>query len=355
MSRKTGTYDIASLFAATNVTVNQFPGGAQEVARILAQDNAAWNASVTEMLGEFAETSSDRDAVGAGSGDGDMLEVDEYSQGPTQKDVAGALWQIPLRKFQYAVGWTKDYEEEAPASEFAIKNDRAQGADSRRTRYELLRAIFGPTNYSFVDLFKDNATLAVKAFINADSSAIPNGPNGEVFDGSTHTHYNSSATLTAAAVQATIDDVTEHRNGARVRIYINKADVTSFSALAGFFPLQLANIQLATNANVIVNPRLDTTRMDNRQIGSFNGADVWTKPWVPANYLAVIDIDAPVKPLRRRVKTTDRGLHIAGEVDVHPLRAQYIERYQGFGALNRLAVAVLKFNNASYSAPALSF
>jgi hypothetical protein len=176
-----------------------------------------------------------------------------------------------------------------------------------------------------------------------------------VFDGSTHTHYNASATLTAAAVQATMDDVTEHRNGAVLRIYINKNDATSFQALSGFLPLQLPNITIGDAAGLLANPRLDTTRLDNRQIGSFNGADVWVKPWVPQNYLAVIDIGASQKPLRRRVKTNDRGLHIAGEVDVHPLRAQYIERYQGFGALNRLAVAVLKFNNATYSAPALTY
>jgi hypothetical protein len=286
-----------------------------------------------------------------------MLEVDEFSQGPTQKDTGGALWQIPLRKFQFATGWTKDYEEEAPASEFAIKNQAAQGADSRRTRYEILRAIFNPTNYSFVDLFKDKATIAVKAFINADGAAIPNGPNAEVFDGSTHTHYNASPRRSPRPRSRRRSTTSPSTGTAPSSASTStRTDAASFSGAVrassrSSSPNITIGMRTATARDAA--PRHDAPRQPADRLVQRRRRLV--KPWVPQNYLAAIDIGAPQKPLRRRVKTNDRGLHIAGEVDVHPLRAQYIERYQGFGALNRLAVAVLKFNNATYSAPALTY
>jgi hypothetical protein len=71
--------------------------------------------------------------------------------------------------------------------------------------------------------------------------------------------------------------------------------------------------------------------------------------------LVAIDTAAPQKPLVRRVERNDRGLYIAAQVDVHPLRAQYSEHFYGFGAWNRTAVHVLKFNNATYSIPTLTY
>lgn len=353
MAPRTGTYDVASLLAANNQSAADF--GIDNIATVLSADNQNFSAQVTGALGDIAETSSDRQrAVGTSIG-GDMMEVDEFGQGPTQKDMPSYLLGFPLRKFQFPIGWTKQWEKNATPADFAIKNAAAQGADLRRTRYEIQRAIFTPTNSTFIDHLIDKASLAVKAFINADSTAIPNGPNGEVFDGSTHTHYDGSATLTAAAITAQIQDLVEHRNNAKVRIYINTADVAAFSALTGFVPLQVPYVTINANANQVDNPRLDIGLVDNRQIGWFGAAEVWTKPWAVANYSIGADVAAPQKPLVRRVERADRGLHIAGEVDVHPLRAQYVEHFYGFGAWNRFAMHVLRFNNATYAAPTLTY
>ena len=198
--------------------------------------------------------------------------------------------------------------------------------------------------------------LPAKALINADSSPMQNGPNGEVFDGTTHTHFDGSATLTAAAVSASVTDVAEHRIGVKLRIYINQADAAAFALLAGFTPLNAAYLQqINLSTSAILDPRLDITKTDNRMIGYFNAAEVWTKPWVSQNYLIVIDTAAPIKPLARRVRPNDRGLYIAAQLDTHPLHAQYFQRYQGFAAWGRVAAAVLKFNNATYSVPVLTF
>jgi hypothetical protein len=305
-------------------------------------------------LGEFTQQVTERQVLSGSSIGGNMVELDEYGRPPTQRDLPGYLVGIPLRKFGFATGWTQDYLDNATPADLAIKQQAGQGADLRMTRFLVQTAVFNPTNYTYNDQFVDNVPLPVKAFINADSTAIQNGPNGEIFDGTTHTHYLGSATLTSAAVRSAVSTVQEHRNGVQVRIYISTTDAAAFALLSGYQPLNFDYLTLGISANAVSDPRLDTTKSDNRQIGWFDAAQVWTKPWIPANYLAVIDVAAPQKPLARRVRTNDRGFYIAAQLDTHPLHAQYMQRYQGFGAWNRLAVAVLRFNNATYAAPAFT-
>ena len=350
---RTGTLDITALLAATNQSAVEV--GVDTIAQTLAADNENFSSWITDALSDLCDTNEDRQRVIGTSIGGDMMEVDEYGRGPTQKDIPSYLVGFPLRKFQFPLGWTAQWERNASAADYAIRNAAAQGAHFRRTQYELQKAIYTPTNYAFKDHLVDNASLAVKAMINADSTGIPNGPNGAVFDGASHTHYDGIAALTAAALTALIQDVLEHRNNATVRAYINQADAGTVSALAGFVPLQAPYVTLNTAANQVANPRLAINQIDNRLIGYFGAAEVWTKPWAIANYAVAADVSAPQKPLVRRVEKNDRGLFVAAEVDVHPLRAQYTEHFYGFGAWNRFALAVLKFNNATYSAPTFAY
>jgi hypothetical protein len=197
MAQKTGTYDISTLLATTDQTAVQF--GVDTIAQVLAEDNANFSAMVQDALGDIAVATTDRLRKAGTSVDaGDMMEADEYSRVPTQKAMPGAAVGFPLRKFQYALGWTREWERNRTPADFAIAQQSAQNANLRRVRYELQKALFTPTNYTFYDLNVDNMALSVKALINADSSTIQNGPNSESYDGATHTHYNASATLTAA-------------------------------------------------------------------------------------------------------------------------------------------------------------
>jgi hypothetical protein len=358
MAPKTGTFDIAILQAATNVPIGSFTAGELQgeaaIAAIINADNANFSTIVDQMLADLAETTPDRIRPVGSSLGGNAMEVDEYGQGPTQRDVPGYFVGFPLKRITFPIGWTAQWLKNAMAADVAVRNGIAQGAHLRRLRYELQKAIFTPTNYTFVDHLIDKASLSVKALINADSTAMANGPNGEVFDGTTHTHYDAIAALTAAGLTATINDVVEHRNGARIRVFFNVADAATVSALTGFVPLQVPYVTLNANANQATD-RLDITKADNRQIGWFGVAEVWTKPWVPANYCVAVDLDAPQKPLVKRTEREDRGIHIAGQVDSHPLYAEFSEWFYGFGVWNRLAAAVLRFNNAAYAAPTLSY
>lgn len=354
MALKTGTYDISSLLAVTATPVANSSISMEEIARVLREDNERYNQIVQQALADLVATTSERQRPVGSSLGGDMLEADEYSRIPTQKEVPGYLVGFPLRSFQYAVGWTRKWLKKATPADLAIRQQAAQSADLRRMRYQLQLAIFTPTNATFVDIHVDRASLAVKALINADSTGIQNGPNGETFDGATHTHYNANATLTAAAVQATIDDVVEHGFGA-VKVFIAAANEAAFRALTGFVAYIDPRVSVNATTSTTGNRPLDVTRMDNRPIGIFGASEVWVKPWVPANYLIAADTETPQKPLVMRTDDPDLGLHLEGELDVYPFEAEYQEHMYGFGAWNRLAAAVLKFDNGTYSAPTLTY
>lgn len=354
----TGTYTIADLaenaFATT--TVQEF--GMDRMNEAIVADLAIHNARTNEMLADLAERTTERSTVYGTNAEGDMFPVDEFGRGPTQKVAVGSKVEFPLDKFQFPIGWTADYLRRATVQDMAKRQISARQAHLRRLQTDVKNALFGVTNYTWVDRMVDSNSLAVKRLVNADSGAIPNGPNGETFNAATHTHYDGidwSAANTAAriaAIQALIQDVVEHGHGADVRLYINRAQETDVRALTpNFAALPPPNIEYRNTDTAV--GRLDITRADNRLIGYFDGFPVYTKPWVPANYFFAFSAGSAGKPLRYRVSTVpgEQGLVIAGEIITHPLQAQYFEARHGFGAYTRTNGAVLYLLNATYTAP----
>jgi hypothetical protein len=128
MAPKTGTFAVADLLAAKNTIIGQGEFNAQAVADALRQDNENYNILVTQALADLVETTSDSVRPATGSIGGDMMEVDEFSRGPTQKDTPGYFIGFPLRKFQFAVGWTAQWERNAKVADVAAKNLAAQAA-----------------------------------------------------------------------------------------------------------------------------------------------------------------------------------------------------------------------------------
>ncbi|HEX6053354.1 MAG TPA: hypothetical protein VFZ21_28995, partial [Gemmatimonadaceae bacterium] len=225
MAPRTGTYTLEDLLAQQFATVRAVEFGVDQLVQVLQADLATHNAIMEELLGEFAEPTFDIFRRQGTSTDGEFQEVDEIGRVATQKVRAGQTVGFPLRKFQHAIGWTQDYQDRASVQDFATAQLNAQKAHRRLVTRELRKALYGAVNYTWVDIYAPSAIdVPVKAFWNADGAAIPNGPNGEIFDGATHTHYFGSASLTTAAVDALIDTIVEHGFGNRIRIYINRAD-----------------------------------------------------------------------------------------------------------------------------------
>jgi hypothetical protein len=163
-----------------------------------------------------------------------------------------------------------------------------------------------------------------------------------------------SATLTAAALQAEINDVVEHGFGGGVKVFIAAADEAAVRALTGFTGYLDPRVSINANANQANQQRLNITRLDNRAIGLFGAAEVWVKPWALANYAFVCDTENGRKPLAFRRDTDNLGLHLEATIETFPLRAEYYENQFGIGAWNRTNGAVLYFAGGSYVAPTLT-
>lgn len=347
----TGTHDINTLLAARFASAVDY--GLDTIQQVLAADVAAHNAIVTEMVGDLCEVTTDRQRRYGTSVDGDMVEVDEFGRAPTQVAKPGSTVGFPLRLFQFAIGWTEKWLQLHTAADMATATQNAEKAHLRAIQRDIKRAIYGNTNYTFNDFLVDKVDLAVKRFVNADGAAIPDGPNGETFDGSAHTHYDALASLTAAGLKANINDVIEHGFGGAVRVAINKADETAVRALSGF--VAYPDPRIVYRNSDTPGQTLDISRLDNRAIGIFEGAEVWVKPWAIQYYSFAWDAASPSKPLafRQRDSASLAGLRIAANMSTYPLYAQYMEAEFGIGVWTRTNGSVLYFNNGSWADPTI--
>ncbi len=348
----TGTHDISTLLATRFQSVATF--GLDTIQRVLEADMQAHNTIVQSMVSDLCELTTDRQRKYGTSITGEMVEVDEYGRAQTQVVKPGATVGFPLKLFQFSIGWTEKWFETHTPADMATATQNAQKAHLRAIQRDIKKAIYLSANYTFNDFLVDKVDLAVKRLVNADSAGIPDGPNGETFDGASHNHYNTNATLTADALKASINDVIEHGHGAGVRVAISRTDEAAVSALTGFKPY--TDPRLIYRVTDTPAATLDITRLDNRAIGIFEGAEVWVKPWAIANYAVAWDASSPDKPLvfRQREATTMQGLRIAATLRTYPLVAQYMEAEFGVGVWTRTNGSVLYFASGTWADPSIT-
>lgn len=350
MANTVGTYDISFLLKARNQSAKVF--GIGNVVKVFQADLEAHNAIVQDMIADMCEITTDAQTLYGASSAGQMYEVDEFGRAPGQLPAEGGTVAYPLKLFQYNLGWTKKYLETASVADLASRLLSAEKAHKQQIETQIKEAIFRKSNFTHRDHLVDNIDLSVKRFINADSMAIPNGPNGETFTASTHDHYLSTGTAAVADYNGTVDTVLEHGHGGYIKLCINKADQATVVALTGYNAYIDPRIQLPGAATVgVPTKRLDITRLDNRPIGLLGEAEVWVKSWVPATYFFAFDAADSRKPLafRQRAQTSLQGLRLAAEFDTFPLQTQYMEAEFGIGCLTRSNGAVLYTGNDTWA------
>lgn len=359
----TGTYTIADLLsnrdAAEARVIDYTP---EALIQPLNDALAAHNAQVQDMMSDLVARTTERTGTYGVQQDAEMVEADEFTRAPTQKGQAKGSVGWPLGKKQFALGWTNDYFIRTTVKDMVEKQILAQRAHVNALRRGVRDALFGPTNYTAYERYDVEAydqALSIKRLLNADGDPIPINRNAASFNGATHSHYIGTTSTSGAglntALMSLVDDVIEHDHGGAVRIYINRAQEATVRALDGFTAYLAPGIIAGITADRAAGT-LDTTRLDNRAIGQFHGAEVWTKPWMPAAYYFAFDSSDSRKPLRMRepVERQLRGLRRAAELNTFPLHAQYMEAHFGFGAWTRTNGAILHAdagNGGVYVAP----
>jgi hypothetical protein len=321
----------------------------------------AHNRHMQEMVASLVETTSDRQRRYGSAASKTMQELDQFGQPQAQKVTAGATVGFPLRLYGDALQWTRKFmQTTGSAAQLAAELTAMMDADRRNVIYQIKRALFNPLNYTFGDVLVDNVSLAVKRLVNADSAAIPLGPNGESFDAATHTHYlfTAGVSLAAADLTALVNTVLEHHNTGRIRVYINTANETAVRGLSGFSAYLDARLILGGGSTTTVaTGGLDMQNPYDRAIGVYGAAEVFVKPWVPSGYLLAVAEDIGMSALAMRTRDGFGQLQLIYEDESHPLRARSYEREFGVGVWTRTAAAVLYIdsgNGDSYVSPTLT-
>lgn len=319
----------------------------------------AHNRQVQNMMGSLVERSTDvRRAYGT-SDTGVMDEMDQWGSPDAQKITAGVAVDFPLRRYGASKQWTLQWMRSNTVAQLAAEVSALMDADRLNMQRQVKRAVYLPTNTTFVDKLGTGAngypagiTLNIKAFVNNDGANLPVGPNGEVF-ATSHTHYLGASSLTATAVQSLVTTVQEHYNSGSPKLYISQTDEAAFRALTGFVAYLDPRLTINANTNQAT-VRLDLANLYDRAIGLFGAAEVWIKPWAIANYIFCF-IDGQPVPLVMRVPMFEglSDLQPVYEDERYPLHARTWERQFGISVWNRTNGGVLYFANSTYAAPTI--
>src|SRR6266581_3447687 len=343
---------LASLRAATGVVAEIGEDVAFESINAALQTHSML---LKEALTDFVEMTTDRLRRYGGPDTMALEELDEYGTAGAQKIAPGATIGFPMKLYGGALQWTRTYFQNVTGTELAGQVSAMMDADVKNTHKQLKYALLYPTNVTFNDRRVDYVQLPQKALVNADSAPIPIAPDGTTFNAATHTHYLATASFVASDLTSLINTVVEHFLTGKVQVLINQASEAAVRALTGFYPYYDMRLTPSLNAINATSANLDVVNLTNRAIGVYGPAEIWVKPWIPANYMVAMQMDTQQKALVMRTRNAGGGnLELDFDVEEHPLRARHYGREFGFGVWNRVAAAVLYTNGGSYTSPALS-
>jgi hypothetical protein len=345
------TSTLDTLLAMRNTTVEDY--GEDKAYDAVTALLTAHNEIMNEMVQSLCEFTADKLDSYGGAANGQMTEADEYGAADVQKVSQGVDIGYPLKYFQYAVGWTRLWFQNAMVSEWAAQLKGAMIAHRLKVESEIKKAIFTPTNnLTYKDKRVRNNTLPIRAFLNADSAEIPPDPWGATFNAATHTHYLGTASFVAANLDSLITAVKEHYNTGAVQVDINQAQEATVRGFTGFNAYVDARIRQPDTSSFAQGRDLDFMNIYNRAIGIYNGAEIYVKPWPPATYLFAYN-PTQRKPLKFRTRTgTWGGLRLAADLAAFPLYAKQFDDEFGISVSERANGAALKTDNATYSTPA---
>lgn len=348
-----GTLGVLDTLKSQRQSIAQFGEDQAFEAIQIALD--AHNAQFDAMVADFIERTTDRQRAYGSAASMTMDELDEFGRPDAQKITAGVTVGFPLRLFGEAVQWNRKFMQNATTIELAAQFEAAQDAHIRALQREIKRALFNSANRTFADALVDNVVIAVKALLNADGAGIPNGPNGETFDGTTHTHYLArvGGAVAESDVAALITTVIEHNNMGGAMVYISQSLEASFRAFADFVPYIDARVIPGSGVTVGAAP-LAPINVYNRAIGLLNGAEVWVKPWMPVGYMFAF-VKGAAKPLVLRERNPGgANLVMVADEGAHPLHARLFEAEFGVGVWERTNGAVLDTTSTTYTIPTIA-
>jgi hypothetical protein len=339
--------------ALPNMTAMQF--GEDRIWEAIQVELAVQNRLTTEFLRLFCEFTNDNMRRYGSSSRMQMQRVDQRGSVMPQKPILpGQNIGIPLALYDLATQWTTKALERLPAQQMARNIDAATLGDRVNVMSAVRTALFNPTNHVEYenDLTGNPIELPVKVLLNADGQTIPLGPQGESFNGGSHTHYMFAAAPSAADGAALLENVVEHFASGDMRLYINRQEEPTVEAWTGFKAYddpRLREGAQAANAGALGGVQFFD--LNNRRIGVFRSAQVEVKAWVPPGYLMAVNLAGP-KVLAYRTYDAESGqFRLVFRDRSKPLEYSVWEREFGVAVVQREVAAIMRVGG-SYTAPA---
>ncbi len=369
--------DALSSLLGSQLSVIQY--GTAAAYQQIQEENEAYNRVVAEELSLFADMSEDSTRAYGGAQVIDNEEMGEMD-GLDASKIAGAYpISFPLTRHGAKVGYTRDWLATNSADQLAANYLAARTGDQLKIQSKIRRAIYYPisrpvytsggnpggtvNSAAYVDrLVPPNVPLPLYPLLNADGKPVPIGPNGETFDPSTHTHYmasdwtdgGSTPTTRDGDVQAALNNLLEHRVDGDLRLFINRADESKYRALPNFVRAYDASVNVGANLTYATGS-LDVRNYNNRRIGTFNGVDVWIKPWTFPNYAVPMAMGTESGQRALVWRTRKGGLwsdyNFRFKQDDFPITADGMTRDGDCSVWNRHMAVVLYTGGGTYTAP----
>lgn len=346
-----GIFSIEDLLQVKNASVVTF--GIDKINATYQADLDYFNGQLDEQLGDLVYKTTEHTLLFGGAAERlGFSEVDEMGSAVSAKVKGGASVNVPLKRFESAVGWDASYLQLATPAEMTTAYLAVRSAYAESVSSEISKAMFIKDNFNTKDELATGLSLSVKRLLNADGMVIPSYRSNS-FNKATHTHYlvQADTTLASSDVTGLINHVAEH-GGKSLKIYVNYADASKLSALSGFVGLA-SSVIVYNNSDVsrfVNDPEADPY---NKLIGHFAEIPVYTRSWVPAGYVLCFasDVNEKVLAMRVRPQAALQGLRIDSKFINAPLQADNFRSEYGFGAYGRQNAAILYLSNTAYVNP----
>lgn len=274
---------------------------------------SAFNSTLTGdrfwgMLTSYTDRPDTRYAVGNTA---EMVAHTEYGRpDPNRAELAGHM--LPLRKWDYALGWTADYLEEARLEDVEQDLGLALAAAETTWRKRLLTRLLKRGDDSGTVNGLSTTGLSPGFATDAGSTGVDFAPPSYAGTSFTtaHEHYvpDAGGAFTTAIFTDAASELREHGHEPPYEFLLSPSDESVVVALAEFLSVNEALINAGIlSAQVTFNGEAINGK---RPIGAIEGFRVWVVPGMPDNYgfgFKSYGLNNPMNPLRVRVPVGQRA------------------------------------------------
>ena len=338
---------------AATATVNSV--GQQPIWTATQEYLARVRASIAAATTAFVERQTDRytDSYKLPGG-GRLQRRGPQSQPGAVKGSGGWDTAYPLEDFGDQVAGDDVTLAYLSVEEYQRAVDTVVIRDVNTVRFEMLKALFNPTNATFTD---PRGNLTIRRLANSDGSLYPPviGSESEADD----THYLESG-YAASAISDTNNpyttiraEIEEHFGEGNIVVFIHPDQETKTKDLTDFTDAPSPFITPGASTATVT----DMPNVPGKVIGRVSG--VWVSVWhyIPTGWMFGLDLNAPA-PLIERVDPAftglGTGLQLVSTDQIYPFTMAFWRHRFGYGVGNRLnGVAFELGTGGTYGAPTI--